>query len=51
VTPRKQASIRSLARQYLLDRRPAFFDTLRFDVVGILLGRGEPRIVHIEDAF
>ncbi len=51
VTPRKQASIRSLARQYLLDRRPGFFDELRFDVVGILAGNGEPEVVHIENAF
>jgi putative endonuclease len=51
VTPRKQASIRSLAQQYLFERRPSFFDTLRFDVVGILVGKGAPRIVHIEDAF
>ncbi|MCA1688652.1 MAG: YraN family protein [Actinobacteria bacterium] len=50
VTPRKQASIRSLAQRYLLDRRPSF-DTLRFDVVGILVGKGTPRIVHVEDAF
>ena len=51
VTPRKQTSIRSLARQYLRHRRPRFFDALRFDVVGILLGNGEPEIVHIENAF
>ncbi len=51
VTPRKQASIRSLARQYLRDRRPRFFDALRFDVVGILVGNDEPEVVHIENAF
>jgi len=50
VTPRKQASIRSLAQRYLLDRRPGF-DTLRFDVVGILVGGGTPTVVHVEDAF
>jgi putative endonuclease len=50
VTPRKQAAIRSLAQQYLLHRRPRF-DTLRFDVVGILVGNGEPEVVHVEDAF
>ena len=50
VTPRKQAKIRSLAEYYLLDRKPAF-DTVRFDVVGILLGKGPPRVRHIEDAF
>jgi putative endonuclease len=51
VTPRKQASIRSLAQRYLQDRRPSFFDCLRFDVVGILMSGGKPRVVHIEDAF
>ena len=51
VTPRKQASIRSMARQYLRDRRPGFFDTLRFDVVGIVLLGNAPRIVHVKDAF
>ncbi|MDQ5809309.1 MAG: YraN family protein [Actinomycetota bacterium] len=50
VTPRKQARIRSLAELYLLDREPAF-DTVRFDVVGILLGKGPPSVRHIEDAF
>ncbi len=50
VTPRKQAKIRSLAELYLLDREPAF-DTVRFDVVGILLGKGPPSVRHIEDAF
>ena len=50
VTPRKQAAIRTLAERYLLDRQPSF-DTLRFDVVGILVGKGAPRVVHIEDAF
>ena len=50
VTPRKQARIRSLAERYLLDREPAF-DTVRFDVVGILLGKGPPSVRHIEDAF
>jgi putative endonuclease len=50
VTPHKQAKIRFLAELYLLDREPAF-DTVRFDVVGILLGKGPPRVRHIEDAF
>jgi putative endonuclease len=50
VTPHKQAKIRSLAELYLLDREPAF-DTVRLDVVGILLGKGPPRVRHIEDAF
>ena len=50
VTPHKQAKIRSLAEHYLLVREPAF-ETVRFDVVGILLGKGPPRVRHIEDAF
>ena len=50
VTPHKQAKIRSLAEHYLLNREPPF-DTVRFDVVGILLGKGPPRVQHIEDAF
>ena len=50
VTPRKQAAIRALAEQYLSEREP-HFDALRFDVVGILIGKGPPRIVHLEDAF
>jgi len=50
VTPRKQATIRSLAAQYLADHKPRV-DTLRFDVVGILAGRDRTRIEHIEDAF
>ncbi len=50
ITPHKQATIRSLAEQYLLDREPVF-DSLRFDVVGILVGKDAPRVRHIKDAF
>ncbi len=50
VTPRKQTTIRSLAEQYLSDRDPAF-DTVRFDVVGILVDWDEPRLQHVADAF
>jgi putative endonuclease len=50
VTARKQATIRSLAEQYLADNQPDF-DTLRFDVVGILATPSGTRIDHIEDAF
>ncbi len=50
VTPHKQAKIRSLAQRYLLDREPAF-DTLRFDVVGILMDKDTPRVRHIKGAF
>ncbi len=50
VTPHKQEAIRSLAEQYLAEREPKF-DTVRFDVVGILASPGIPRIVHVPDAF
>ena len=50
ITPRKQATIRSLAKQYLSEKEPDF-DALRFDAVGILLGEGNPQVVHVEDAF
>ena len=50
VTARKQATIRSLAEQYLADNQPDF-DTLRFDVVGILATHTGTRINHVEDAF
>ena len=50
VTPRKQATLRYLAERYLAVREPDF-DTVRFDVVGILASREGLRIDHIEDAF
>ena len=50
VTPRKQTTIRALADQYLSDRDPTF-DTVRFDVVGILVDGNEPRLQHVVDAF
>jgi putative endonuclease len=50
VTARKQAAIRSLARRYLAEKEPDF-DTVRFDVVGILVREGTPRLVHVPDAF
>lgn len=50
VTPRKQAALRKIAEQYLCEREPDF-DTLRFDVVGILAGRDGRRVRHVEDAF
>jgi putative endonuclease len=50
VTLRKQATLRYLAERYLADREPDF-DTVRFDVVGILAGREGLRIDHVEDAF
>ena len=50
VTARKQATIRSLAEQYLAESQPDF-ETLRFDVIGILATRSGTHIDHIEDAF
>ena len=50
VTPRKQATLRYLAERYLAVREPNF-DTVRFDVVGILASREGLRIEHVEDAF
>jgi putative endonuclease len=50
VTFRKQATIRSLAEQYLAENQPEF-ETLRFDVIGILATRSGTRIVHIKEAF
>lgn len=50
VTARKQATIRSLAEHYLAEHHPDF-DTLRFDVIGILAEQGGMHIDHVEDAF
>jgi putative endonuclease len=50
VIPRKQNTIRSVAEHYLYAREP-HFETLRFDVIGILADRPEVRIHHVEDAF
>lgn len=50
VTYRKQNTIRSVAEHYLYTRNPPF-DTLRFDVIGILVDRPELRVHHVEDAF
>ena len=50
VTQSKQKTLRRLAEQYLADHQPDY-DTLRFDVIGILASRDRLRINHIEDAF
>jgi putative endonuclease len=50
VTPRKQHTLRSVAEHYLYARR-AHYDTLRFDVIGILADRPKARLLHVEDAF
>ena len=54
VTPRKQEQVRLMAEQYLADKEPGFaesFEEMRFDAVGILVGRGRRGIRHVEDAF
>ena len=50
VTPRKQHTLRSVAEHRLYARR-AHYDTLRFDVMGILADRPKARLLHVEDAF
>lgn len=50
VTPRKQATIRALAEQYLSESE-INLEEVRFDVVGITLGSGPLEIDHVEDAF
>lgn len=50
VTPRKQQSIRLMTEEYLSEQTP-HFQTLRFDVVGILLRGERAEITHVEDAF
>ncbi len=51
VTPRKQARIRRVAELYLAEKGAGFDEEVRFDVVGILLGVGKPKVRHVEDAF
>jgi putative endonuclease len=50
VTLQKQNTLRSVAKHFLYTRKPPF-DTLRFDVIGILADRPEVRVQHVEDAF
>ena len=50
VTPRKQQAIRLMAEEYLAEKSPEF-QSLRFDVVGILLHGERTDITHIQDAF
>ena len=50
VTPRKQQAIRLMAEEYLAEKTPDF-QSLRFDVVGILLRGERAEITHIQDAF
>jgi putative endonuclease len=50
ITPTKQAHIRKVALIYL-DSYPQAFREIRFDVIGILMNGGEPRINHLVAAF
>jgi putative endonuclease len=50
ITLRKQNTLRYVAEHYLYAREP-HFETLRFDVIGILADKPEVRLHHIEDAF
>ncbi len=54
VTPRKQEQVRLMAEQYLAERDPQFvdgFEEMRFDALGVLVGRGTHDVRHVEDAF
>ena len=54
VTPRKQEQVRLMAEQYLAEKGPDFvegFEEMRFDAVGVHIGRGRREIRHVEDAF
>jgi putative endonuclease len=47
---RKQREVVRAARDWMSrNHRPG--DVYRFDVVGVLFGRSEPEIVHLENAF
>ena len=50
VTPRKQDAIRLMTEEYLSEKSPEF-QSLRFDVVGILIRGGRTEVTHIQDAF
>ena len=54
VTPRKQERVRLMAEQYLAEKGPDFaesFEEMRFDAVGVLVGRRGREVKHVEDAF
>lgn len=51
---RKQAQVRKIAGLWFNERRGApFFERIRFDAIGVLLGAGDTlvRLDHLEDAF
>ena len=47
---RKQREMAHAARDWMSRHREAG-DTFRFDVVGVVYGKGSPDVVHIENAF
>ena len=47
---RKQREMARAARDWMSRERSAG-DNFRFDVVGVLFGRGSPQVIHIENAF
>ena len=47
---RKQREMAHVARDWMSRHREAG-DTFRFDVVGVVYGRGNPEVIHIENAF
>ena len=47
---RKQREMAHAARDWMSRHREAG-DTFRFDVVGVVYGRGVPEVIHIENAF
>jgi putative endonuclease len=53
VGPRKRRRLRRLAAAWLADnRRPGRrYSEIRFDVVGVTLGGGEPEVEHVRAAF
>jgi putative endonuclease len=50
VTPAKQAKVCRAAIAYL-QANDLWDEPCRFDVIGILTGRGDPDVTHIENAF
>lgn len=47
---RKQRELARSAKVWI-DRHPAAADTFRFDVIGVILGCGNIRVAHVENAF
>jgi len=47
---KKQREMARAARDWM-SRGRAAGDNFRFDVVGVLFGRGSPEVIHIENAF